>query len=734
MNRNLGPFRAGTLYPQLRTVSLVGLLCALAYVSVGCGGSGHMSGPTPILNLSTMAASFSAVQASESNPAPLSVEVTNTGTGTLTFTAASDSPWLSVTPTSGTGPQSIQISATVGTLLANSYTGHVTVTAMGAQGSPATVTVTFTVGPEAASNAPFWPQWGSNPQHSGMVGATGQSPTNVLANIVYDPFVTQEKNENVPLFGEATLTVHEQAPIIDGNDTYMVMKMGTYNSCNPTGSWINGEQCGPNTWNTMVWCEVRFSWVSGQLVEAWDFDSDWVPEPNATNFTTGSAGLDGWEPVFHPVDANNFIYVPGAAGTVWKVNKTTGVSASHINPFTGNATATTANTFVSGPLTADTNGNIYYNVIQLNLNGSPWNLNDVAGAWLVKIASDDTTTSATFASLVPGAPLGTSLTCPGNFYDQGNPPSFPWPPSANAVAPFFPGACGSQRPAVNVAPAVSADGMTVYTVSRAHFDNFVAYLVAVNTSDLSPKWQASLQQRLTDGCGVLLPIAPSGVTNLPNSCLFGTTVGVDPTTNTPGSGYVIDQASSSPTVLLDATIVFGALDNYNFSRGHLFRFDATGNWVGSYAFGWDSTPGVYVHDGTFSVVIKDNHYPSSSYCSDPTSAVCTSTSPGPYYITQLDSSLNIEWQFQSTTIDADHPNGYEWCINMPAIDMLGNVFVNSEDGNIYELPQGNTGVFTTPSGKRFLDSALGAAYTPLSLGPDGKAYTQNNGHLFVVGN
>jgi hypothetical protein len=434
------------------------------------------------------------------------------------------------------------------------------------------------------------------------------------------------------------------------------------------------------------------------------------------------------------VDANNFIYVPGAAGTVWKVNKTTGVSASHINPFTGNATATTANTFVSGPLTADTNGNIYYNVIQLNLNGSPWNLNDVAGAWLVKIASDDTTTSATFASLVPGAPLGTSLTCPGNFYDQGNPPSFPWPPSANAVAPFFPGACGSQRPAVNVAPAVSADGMTVYTVSRAHFDNFVAYLVAVNTSDLSPKWQASLQQRLTDGCGVLLPIAPSGVTNLPNSCLFGTTVGVDPTTNTLGSGYVIDQASSSPTVLLDATIVFGALDNYNFSRGHLFRFDATGNWVGSYAFGWDSTPGVYVHDGTFSVVIKDNHYPSSSYCSDPTSAVCTSTSPGPYYITQLDSSLNIEWQFQSTTIDADHPNGYEWCINMPAIDMLGNVFVNSEDGNIYELPQGNTGVFTTPSGKRFLDSALGAAYTPLSLGPDGKAYTQNNGHLFVVGN
>jgi hypothetical protein len=50
------------------------------------------------------------------------------------------------------------------------------------------------------------------------------------------------------------------------------------------------------------------------------------------------------------------------------------------------------------------------------------------------------------------------------------------------------------------------------------------------------------------------------------------------------------------------------------------------------------------------------------------------------------------------------------------------------------LPQGHSGIFTTPGGKMFLNIALGAAYTPLSIGPDGKLYTQNNGHLFVVGN
>jgi hypothetical protein len=34
----------------------------------------------------------------------------------------------------------------------------------------------------------------------------------------------------------------------------------------------------------------------------------------------------------------------------------------------------------------------------------------------------------------------------------------------------------------------------------------------------------------------------------------------------------------------------------------------------------------------------------------------------------------------------------------------------------------------------FLEEAVEAAYTPLAVGPDGKLYTQNNGHLSVVGN
>ena len=71
---------------------------------------------------------------------------------------------------------------------------------------------------------------------------------------------------------------------------------------------------------------------------------------------------------------------------------------------------------------------------------------------------------------------------------------------------------------------------------------------------------------------------------------------------------------------------------------------------------------------------------------------------------------------------------------VPAVDSNGVVYVNSEDGNVYSLAQGNSGVFTAPLAKMFLKQAIGAAYTPLSVGQDGKLYVQNDGHLFVVGN
>lgn len=686
---------------------------------------------TPTLMVSQMALRFGTSQGNATNPAPDSVSVTNTGGGTLAFTATTDSPWLSVTPANGTAPQTLQVSVTLGSLSVNTYTGHVTIAATGAQGSPSIVTVTFVVAP-SPSNAPFWPQWGADPQHSGTVGVAGQSVAHELADIVYDPFVTQEKAAIKGAFGEEELTVHYQAPITDGNDVYMMTKMGSYTACSPAGSWFTSKaHCGPNAWDTMIWCETRFTWMNGTLVQVWDFQSDWKPEPNG-------AGLLGWEPVFHPVDANGFLYVPGAAGTVWKVNKADGTSAAHINPLAGTSIAPT-NTYVAGPLSVDSQGNIYYNVIELAdpSQGDPWT-HDVQGAWLVKVTPSDAASNISYAALVPGAPAGNASTCPGTFSGSG---TLPWPPSSTAVPPTQ--LCGSQRPGVNIAPAIAPDG-TIYTASTAHLDGMQSYLVAVKSDLSGPKWVASLQNLLNDGCGFLVPIGPTNST--PNACRVGTTVGVDPTTNAPGSGVILDEASSSPTVLPDGSLLFGALTNYNAQRGHLFKFDASGNFLAAYDFGWDSTPAVYSHGGTYSVIVKDNHYAVPLYCSG--GSICQALPAGPYYITQLDANLNIEWQFQNTehnscTRNADgsvtctqntNPNGFEWCINMPAVDANGTVYSPAEDGNVYAIPNGNSGVFTTPTARLFTNLALGAAYTPLSIDAAGRVYAQNDGHLFVVGN
>jgi hypothetical protein len=56
------------------------------------------------------------------------------------------------------------------------------------------------------------------------------------------------------------------------------------------------------------------------------------------------------------------------------------------------------------------------------------------------------------------------------------------------------------------------------------------------------------------------------------------------------------------------------------------------------------------------------------------------------------------------------------------------VYANNEDGRLYVIRQGGI-----ERGSLFTNLALGAAYTPLALGPDGRIYTQNDGHLFVIG-
>jgi len=410
---------------------------------------------------------------------------------------------------------------------------------------------------------------------------------------------------------------------------------------------------------------------------------------------------------------------------------------------------------VAGVPTVDGNGNIYYNAIQQYNTGAGESFyqHDIVDSWLVKVAPDDSSKKSSYSVLV-------SVTAPGSLPAPGAndqcltafaETQLPWPPSPTAVPPASP--CGTMRPALNAAPAIGADG-TIYTVTRTHLlggVNRYGGIAAINP-DLTPKWWTSFRNRLNDGCnndagtfpGALLP-----ANGTPGGCRLGTTPGVDPAQNTQPAGRVLDDSSSSITVTPDGSILYGSYTRYDFARGHLLKFDSVGHFTGAYSFGWDSTPAIYQHNGTYSIVIKDIEYGGGpqfgSYCN--VDALCPPRNNGPFFITQLDPNLNIEWKFQSTNNQACTRNsdgsitcvpnssgnqwiniGFEWCINAPVVDQNGVVYANSEDGNIYAINQGGT-----LKQNLFLDLALGAAYTPLAIGPDGKVYTENKGMLFVIG-
>ncbi len=568
-----------------------------------------------------------------------------------------------------------------------------------------------------------WPQWGQNPQHQGFVDVEGQPAAGILADVIYDPFTKAEADAT-----GGDLLIHYQVPILDGNDVFMEFKTGQFT--------------GNNTWNTQIWNQRRLSWEGGRLVEKWNFQSDWKPEPR--RITTANL----WEPVYHAVLAGNFIYDPGLGGTIFKLDKNTGANLGRINPFA----TIDPNVFVAGPLTADRSGNIYYNVWKLDRAVSLATDPRAAfvDSWLVKVSSGGTVTKVRYSDLLAAANPPT--TCVGSF--EGN-TDLPWPPSPGSMPAS--GSCGPQRAGLNIAPAIAPDG-TIYTATRAELNTRYSYLVAVNPN-LTLKWAASLRDRgLNDGCGVLIPKATAANPVQKGKCSFDAPTGVDPATNQMPAGRVNDSGTSSPTVLPDGSVLYGSYTRYNIARGHLFKFSASGQFQAFFDFGWDDTLAVVPRDDDrFSIVMKDNHYDEEAgfYCNPSRSfpkslIVCASTDipAGPFYITQVDQNLVPEWKFQSTETrkckrnpdgsvtcvdDGTQPNGFEWCINAPAVDGEGNVYVLSEDGFLYVLDQGHSGVFKTPKARFFLNLAIGAAYTPFSIDSEGRLYAQNNGHLFVIG-
>ncbi|HYJ98091.1 MAG TPA: hypothetical protein VEX14_08515 [Burkholderiaceae bacterium] len=406
--------------------------------------------------------------------------------------------------------------------------------------------------------------------------------------------------------------------------------------------------------------------ATGDLL--WQLTSDYITPPTR------------WIPSFNPVlTPDNRMVMPLIGGRVQvRADADADISpVENIAFYASNAAYVAAaglfnaSVFINTPLTSDSAGNVFFGFSVLNIApGGP------SGGGVARIAPDGTATFVQAAD-VTGVPT-------------------------------------LVKTATNCAPALSADGSTLYVV----FNNVPPVntrpsgrLVALDANTLAFKAQMAL---------------------------------TDPATGNPAG--ISDDATSSPVVGPNGDVFIGVLESnapgHNY-RGWLLHFDGAltqARTPGS--FGWDNTPSVvlramvpqYTGSSGYLLLTKYNNYAGAGTGDgknrmailDPNDL----TQPDPIApgVTVMREILTI----LGPTADAGGPPGSvrEWCVNTAAVDpFTSSVLMNSEDGVMYRwhLPS------NTFSEKITLNAGLFQSYTPTLIGPDGRIYAINNATLHSIG-
>jgi hypothetical protein len=263
---------------------------------------------------------------------------------------------------------------------------------------------------------------------------------------------------------------------------------------------------------------------------------------------------------------------------------------------------------------------------------------------------------------------------------------------------------------MNSAPALSADGSTVY--------------VAVSTGSM--------------GRGDLLALDSTTLATKAAAALKDPASGND--------AYLSDDGTASPTIGPDGDVYFGVLDNplgSNHLRGWLLHFSSDlGTLKAPGGFGWDDTPSIvpafmvpsYQGTSTYLLMVKYNNYAEGGGDGINKIAILDPNE------TMLDPSTGVNWMCPVLTIAgptpdlteiATHPGAVlEWCINSAVVDpATDSILANSEDGVLYRWNLA-TNSFTE---KIVLTPGLGEAYTPTVIANDGTVLAINNATLFAVG-
>ena len=141
------------------------------------------------------------------------VRLTQSGAGTVTWTATSTTPWLLVSPTSGSGSATLTISTQFASGLAASQTGHITLVFTGAGNTAGPIAVTLTVSTSGTTSAPTG---AFDTPSDGLTGVTGSIAVTGWA--MDDVEVTRVRILRDPVAGEpaGTLVFIGDAVLVDG--------------------------------------------------------------------------------------------------------------------------------------------------------------------------------------------------------------------------------------------------------------------------------------------------------------------------------------------------------------------------------------------------------------------------------------------------------------------------------------------------------------------------------------